>query len=174
VLIPAVVTLDSSARTVTLNPNATLANNTIYTATVRGGAAGVKDLAGNALVADSTWTFTTVADTTRPTIAARTPASNATGVARSGTVTVRFSEAMDPATITATTFTLRTATGGVFVPRSVSYDAATFTATLTPSTPLAASTRYTASVTGGTAGVRDVAGNTMSSTSSWSFTTGTL
>jgi hypothetical protein len=174
VAVPAAVTYEPATFTIRLTPSTRLANLTGYTATVRGGAAGVKDLAGNALAADSTWTFTTVADTTRPTIAARTPASNATGVARSGTVTVRFSEAMDPATITATTFTLRTATGGVFVPRSVSYDAATLTATLTPSTPLTASTRYTASVTGGTGGVRDVAGNTMNSTSSWNFTTGTL
>jgi hypothetical protein len=174
VAVPASVTYEPATFTIRLTPSARLANLTGYTATVRGGAAGVKDLAGNALAADSTWSFTTVADTTRPTIAARTPASGATGVARNTAVTLRFSEAMDPASITATTFTLRTTSGSVFVPRSVSYDPVTFTATLTPSATLAASTGYTASVTGGTGGVRDVAGNTLSATSSWSFTTGTL
>jgi hypothetical protein len=174
VAVPASVTYEPATFTIRLTPSARLANLTGYTATVRGGAAGVKDLAGNALAADSTWSFTTVADTTRPTIAARTPASGATGVARNTTVTLRFSEAMDPASITATTFTLRTTSGSVFVPRSVSYDPVTFTATLTPSSTLAASTGYTASVTGGTGGVRDVAGNTLSATSAWSFTTGTL
>ena len=34
---------------------------TTYTATVKGGAVGVKDVAGNALAADVSWSFTTVA-----------------------------------------------------------------------------------------------------------------
>ena len=45
--------------TVTLNPTANLATSTLYTATIKGGAAGVKDLAGNPLAADKVWTFTT-------------------------------------------------------------------------------------------------------------------
>ncbi|MGF9647880.1 Ig-like domain-containing protein [Pseudarthrobacter oxydans] len=55
----------------TLNPAADLAASTLYTATIKGGASGVKDAAGNALAADRTWTFTTAApagggDTTPP------------------------------------------------------------------------------------------------------------
>ncbi len=59
VLVPAVVTYTSSNNRATLNPNATLAARTTYTATVKGGATGVKDVAGNTLAADSTWSFTT-------------------------------------------------------------------------------------------------------------------
>ena len=45
--------------TATLTPSAALEASTSYTATVKGGASGVKDLAGNALAADSSWSFTT-------------------------------------------------------------------------------------------------------------------
>ena len=49
----------------TFTPSASLANGTVYTATVKSGSSGVKDLAGNPLAADRTWSFTTVAATGR-------------------------------------------------------------------------------------------------------------
>jgi hypothetical protein len=58
-LVPGAVTYDSATRTATLNPTATLNDATTYTATVQGGANGVKDSAGNPLANDRTWTFTT-------------------------------------------------------------------------------------------------------------------
>ncbi len=61
ILVPAAVSYSSGARTATLQPNAALANSTTYTATVKGGATGVKDAAGNALTSDYSWTFTTAA-----------------------------------------------------------------------------------------------------------------
>jgi len=59
VVVPAVVSYNSSTRVATLNPNATLAARSVYTLRVRGGASGVKDLAGNALAADLVRSFTT-------------------------------------------------------------------------------------------------------------------
>ncbi|MGB5737385.1 MAG: N,N-dimethylformamidase beta subunit family domain-containing protein, partial [Thiohalocapsa sp.] len=59
-LVDATVDYDGSTRTATLTPNAPLAVNTPYTATVAGGAAGVTDAAGNPLPSDLSWTFTTV------------------------------------------------------------------------------------------------------------------
>ena len=56
-LIPAVVTYDTATRTATLDPTAALTPSTAYTAVLRGGS--IKDLAGNPLVADYTWSFTT-------------------------------------------------------------------------------------------------------------------
>ncbi len=50
------VTYDVPSRVATLNPNADLLANTSYTATVT---TGVRDLTGNALAANSVWTFTT-------------------------------------------------------------------------------------------------------------------
>jgi Bacterial Ig-like domain/RTX calcium-binding nonapeptide repeat (4 copies)/Haemolysin-type calcium binding protein related domain len=49
-----------------LTPSSVLEPNTIYTARVKGGSTGAKDLAGNALAQDYSWTFTTGADTTAP------------------------------------------------------------------------------------------------------------
>ena len=46
------------------------------------------------------------ADTTAPTVSFTAPANAATGVALNANITATFSEAMDPATITTTTFTL--------------------------------------------------------------------
>jgi Bacterial Ig-like domain/Calcineurin-like phosphoesterase/Fibronectin type III domain len=55
------VTYDSTTNTATLTPSANLDYSTTYTATVKGGANGVKDTAGNPLSADEVWTFTTQA-----------------------------------------------------------------------------------------------------------------
>ncbi len=59
--VPAVVTYNGSTRTATLIPAAALANTATYTAVVRGGAVGVTDAAGNPLVANHSWSFTTAA-----------------------------------------------------------------------------------------------------------------
>src|SRR5829696_5540322 len=63
------VTYDSTFNKATLTPSPNLDYSTTYTATVKGGANGVKDAAGNPLSADEVWTFTTAAppaDTTPP------------------------------------------------------------------------------------------------------------
>src|SRR5262249_21142747 len=65
-LVPAVVSYDSGTLTATLLPNSPLASSTTYRATVKSGSAGAKDVAGNALSADFTWTFTTKAGTACP------------------------------------------------------------------------------------------------------------
>ncbi|MGN9906617.1 DUF4082 domain-containing protein [Phytohabitans sp. LJ34] len=101
-------------------------------------------------------------DTTPPTVTARTPAAGATGVATNTAVTATFSEAVQSGTIA---MTLRDP-GGVTVPGAVTYDGATRRATFTPSAALAASTTYTA----GVSGAADPSGNVMAPLS-WTFTT---
>jgi hypothetical protein len=68
----------------TLNPVADLAQGTTYRATIKGGSSGVKDLAGNALASDKTWTFTTATASTSETVTLTATAdsyvSNATGL----------------------------------------------------------------------------------------------
>ena len=59
--VAAAVSYDTATRTATLNPTNALADGTAYTATVKGGASGVKDTAGNALANDRTWSFTVAA-----------------------------------------------------------------------------------------------------------------
>lgn len=65
-IILATVTYTASARTITLIPNSPLLFSTVYTVTAVGGSSGIKDLAGNALVANSTWSFTTAAEPATP------------------------------------------------------------------------------------------------------------
>ena len=67
---------------------------------------------------------------------------------------------MNAATIDTNTFTLRNATNPL-IAAVVSYDSGTYTATLTPNSPLVRGTTYTATVKGGAAGVKDVAGNAL-------------
>jgi Domain of unknown function (DUF4082)/Bacterial Ig-like domain/Glycosyl hydrolases family 16 len=109
-------------------------------------------------------------DTTPPTVSAVAPASGATGVSAGTVVKATFSKAMDPMTITTTTFQLRNAANAL-VAASVSYDGTTLTATLTPSSALGGGTTYTATVKGGATGVKDLAGNALAADVSWSFTT---
>jgi hypothetical protein len=79
-----------------------------------------------------------------------------------------FSEAIDPTTLTNTTFTLTRTGDSAALGALVSYDPATKTATLNPSSDLATATSYTATVT---IGVRDVASNPIAASKVWSFTT---
>ena len=57
----ATVSYDGASRSAILDPTGGLAFSTVYTATIKGGAGGVKDLAGNAMAADFSWSFTTSA-----------------------------------------------------------------------------------------------------------------
>jgi hypothetical protein len=102
-----------------------------------------------------------------PTVTSRSPAVGATGVSTGTTVTATFSRAMDPATITSSSFTL-TPSGGSPVAATVSYTGATTTATLTPSAALANSTTYTANLT---TAVKASDGQALAAAVSWTFTT---
>ena len=171
-LIAATASYNATTRTVTLVPSTPLSNSTLYTVTIKAGASGVKDIAGNALAIDYNWSFTTVvADITPPTVTSVTPVNGATGVLVSTTITAIFNEAMNAATISGSTIELRNASN-VLIASTVSYNVTTRTATLTPSIVLANSTVYTAKVISGASGVKDAAGNALAVDYSWSFTTG--
>lgn len=120
--------------------------------------------------------FTTSgSNTTPPTVVLTSPASGAIGVNPTTTVTATFSEAIDPTTINGNTFQLFGPGSGsetnTVVPATVSYTAATQTATLTPTSVLAASTSYSAELVGGSTGVKDLSGNALAANFTWSFTT---
>src|ERR1700731_515920 len=83
---------------------------------------------------------------TPPTVASVAPAAGAVGVCSSTVVTATFSTAMNPSSLTTTTFTL-TGPGTTPVAGAVTYAAST--ATFIPSSPLALSTLYTATITTG-------------------------
>jgi hypothetical protein len=114
-------------------------------------------------------------DTTAPTVSSVTPQEGATGVAVGANVTATFSEAMDASTINDAegdgSFTLTKQGATTPVGASVSYDATAKKATLNPSVNLEAGTTYTATLKGGSSGVKDLAGNPLASDKTWSFTT---
>ena len=111
--------------------------------------------------------YTLAPDTEPPTTTGQSPAPGATDVSRSTNVSVAFSEPIDQATLTGTSFTLTQQGAGSPVAVTVSYNSATETATLDPSADLAPGAVYTARVT---TAVTDVAGNHLAADSVWSFT----
>ena len=121
-----------------------------------------------------TYVATYAADQTAPAVTGRTPVSGATAVAVDSNVTVNFSEPMDAATISNSTIELRDA-GGSLLAAAVTYNSSTARATLDPNAILANGSVYTVSVRGGGTNptVKDVAGNSLAATVTWSFTTET-
>jgi O-glycosyl hydrolase len=157
------VSYNAGSSTAVFTPASPLAYNTVYTATIT---TGVQNPSGTALGANYSLSFTT-ATGPAPTVSAVTPGDGSTGVAVGTTVTATFSEAMSASSISASTFTL-TPAGGAAVSATVSYNATTLTATLTPKAPLAAGKTYTAAVTTGVVGAT---GSALANVNSWSFTT---
>jgi len=157
-------TVTYSGVTAVFTPTANLAATTLYTATITTGA---KNPAGTSLASNYVWTFTTGAgpDVTAPTVTSTVPANTATGVSTNSNVTATFSEAMDPLTITTTTFTVKQ--GATTIAGTVTY--AGLTAVFTPTTAFAAATLYTATIT---TGAKDLAGIALAANYVWTFTTG--
>jgi len=157
------VTYNSTTFTATLTPSVSLADGATYTATI---GTGATTALGGSLAAPYTWSFSTVAATV-PTVSSTVPAGDATGVNPAGALTATFSESMNAATLTTSTFTLTTE--GAAVTGTVTYNSGTDTAMFTPAVALAANTAYTATITTGAQGS---AGAALASNYSWSFTTG--
>jgi methionine-rich copper-binding protein CopC len=138
---------------VVFTPGSALAANTTFTATVTG-----EDLAANALMGSSSFSFSTaaVADTTAPSVVSTNPTNNATNVASNSTIILTFSEAMNQASVEA-------AFGSSpLISCSWAWNAASTVATCTPAS-LAANTQYNISLG---ASAEDNAGNNLA----YSFT----
>ena len=164
-VVPGVVSY--SGVNTTFIPLTTLMPGTRYTLTVKGGAGGVEDLAGNPMAVDFATNWTTAdnatqLDRTAPTVVMVSPADLGTGVPINSAVNATFDEAMDPLSINTANFTVAGATG------TVTFNALERIATFTPSTPFAKGTTYTATVN---TAVADLAGNTMKRAKAWRFTT---
>jgi hypothetical protein len=151
-------TVTYSGTTATFTPTSILDASSVYTATIT---AGVKSSSGAALAADMVWSFTTVG---LPVAGTSDPLDNAVAVSLSKVVAITFSGAMDPLTITSSTFMLKQ--GTTAVAGTVAYSGTT--ATFTPTNALAANTVYTATVT---TGAKNIAGDAIAANKVWSFTT---
>ncbi|MDD5472383.1 MAG: Ig-like domain-containing protein, partial [Sideroxydans sp.] len=157
------VSYNAETRTATFTPAATLYGRQAYAATI---STAARDLAGNQLTGEVSWSFTTI-DTSLPTVSSIVPAGNSTEVAVAAKPSVTFSEAMNSSTINDTTFTVKVH-GGAAVTGAVAYNADTRVAIFTPGTILTGSTVYDVAIS---TGAKDLAGNAVASEISWSFTT---
>ncbi len=119
-----------------------------------------------------TYVATYGTDSTAPTVTAALPASGATAVATTTAVNVTFSEAMSAASVGGASLDLRDSTN-TLVAATVTYDAGSRSATLTPAAPLNGTATYTVTVHGGAADprVKDAAGNALAANWTGSFTT---
>lgn len=162
--VPVTVSYASGSLSATVTPQVLLAYNTLYYVNIT---QGVRDASGNALASPYTFSFTTGAnpDVTPPTVQSVSPSAGSYCASPAGTVSATFSEDIDPATLGADSFTLRTANNET-VPGNVAY--AERSATFTPTAALPLNRLFTARLT---TGIRDLAGNALAAPYEWSFTT---
>lgn len=154
-----------SGLTARFTPTVALLENKVYTVTIT---TGVKDLAGNAIVNNNTWSFTTGIesnDIIPPVVVLTDPLDLATNVSLNKTITADFSEILDNQTMNESSFTLMQ--GTVNIEGFVSYSGVT--ASFNPNVDLIEGTEYTATLS---TDVQDLAGNAMENEYSWTFTTG--
>jgi hypothetical protein len=104
-----------------------------------------------------------------PTVTSTNPANGATSIPINRKIAATFSKAMDSTTITAATFMLVSGTPATMVAGTVTFNAASNVATFAPTTNLAASTTFTATIT---TGAKDLSGTSLASPFVWTFTTG--
>jgi len=161
VAVPVTISLSADGQTVTYVPNTSLtASHTFYLY-----ASYATDLDGNGQTNFEATFYTGSAPvTTPPAVLTSNPATGASGAPLNVLIEAQFSEAVSGTTLSQITLTA----GGVSVPFTASLVYANSTLRLTPASLLSPNTTYTVSIQG----VQDVAGNTMTGTYTFSFTTG--
>jgi hypothetical protein len=153
--------------TIIFKPTSDLGGSTLYNMTIT---SAVTDLAGNGLKYSYTWGFSTLPepDNIAPVVTSCEPSDGATGVDLDVSLQLTFSEAMDPATVTAENFSLLNNDLAEAVGGALEYDAASHRATFQPASQLAGDSAYTATLS---SAASDLAGNALASDFVWSFKT---
>ena len=157
-------TVTYSGTTATFTPTTLLAPSSMYTATITTGA---KDALGAALASNFVWSFTTG---TIPTVISTNPVNATINVPINRKITATFSEAMNPATVTAAgVFALTVTTGGAVVPGTATFVAASNTVIFSPTANLPPNTHFTATIS---TAAQSAAGNGLAANYVFGFTTG--
>ena len=107
-------------------------------------------------------------DTTKPTVTGTIPGGGTSNIQLNSVIKVTFSEPMLASSVSTNTFTLRIADTPTKLGGAVSLSLDRKTATFDPSANLATSTRYVATIF---TEAKDLAGNALSQSKKWSFTT---
>ena len=149
----------------TFEPATSLAEGTTYTLSL---SPTITDLSGNAIAPYSA-TFTTVS-TAAPVLVNAGPAPDATGITVATPILVDFSEPIDPSTIDASTFQLRS--GSTSVPGSFEFLNLDSRVIFRPAAHLDFGTTYEVTLTGG---IQDVSSPALSfAGTTWMFTTASM
>lgn len=129
---------------------------------------GVADLAGNNMLEDFNYPLVTLGtmNLISPIISSTNPANGETNVGINKSITATFSKAMNPLTITPSTFTLKKSGSPTNVPGAVTAWGAN--AMFNPTADMDWDTEYTATIS---EEVRDLNGRSMLVPYSWTFTT---
>jgi Ca2+-binding RTX toxin-like protein/methionine-rich copper-binding protein CopC len=162
---------------ISIDPTADLVNGTDYYVEVAAGA--IQDLAGNNYVGTTgatTWNFTTVPDTTLPTVANFSPADNATNIPITANLVVNLSEAVQKGT---GNIVIKKVSDNSVV-ETINVTAANVTVsgssiTINPTADLAPGTDYYVEIASGA--IKDLAGNNYAGTTgatAWNFSTATV
>ena len=109
-------------------------------------------------------------DISAPTVVSSIPIKGAVGIETTANIIIQFSEAIRQDTITSTTIRLRNSSNTV-VTSVLTYNPSLFSVTIDPSSNFGYSSSYTVTVLGGASGVKDLAGNSMSTSQTITFTT---
>jgi Domain of unknown function (DUF4082)/Bacterial Ig-like domain/Bacterial Ig domain len=172
-LVPATVSYIADFRRAELDPTGPLSPGTTYTARIKGGDTDprVKDVAGNALAADVTWTFTTGIP---PEVLSTTPIDGASDIPIGVAPRATFSKLLSILSLRTSAVLLQDSAGNP-VPFRFAYrfNDPTFTVMIVPQRLLQPLQTYTVTFKGGLEEphVTDLNGTPLESDYTWSFTT---
>ena len=156
-------TLESDLQTIKFKPKANLAASTSYSVAV----SGFTDLLGNPVTPFS-GSFSTgtsgTPNTTAPTVSSTVPASGATGVSVTATITINFSQTIDPITANPSDISVYLTANNATIPGTFSTSGSTVT--FTPTYQLPGNQQIEVSI----ANVEDYVGNN-NTAYSFTFTT---
>jgi hypothetical protein len=152
----------SNEQTMLFQPANELFSDTTYAVNLKREA---KDQVGNPLQEGRIWSFATP-DTIAPRVLSTSPAEGATNVAADTDIKATFSEDMDPATLSSTTFTA-VDSSDVTHTGVITYDSGTYTVILNPDTDFTSGETITVTIT---IGAKDLADNPLESDKTWTFT----
>jgi|GEM_PF-977248 len=129
---------------------------------------GINDLAGNHLSLPKTWSFNTMAepDIIPPSVVGIFPEENANNVATESSIMATFSEALDPSTLTESTFVVLN--GGSAIPGNLELSPDKKTAVFTAAAGLPAGAAISIILT---TDLKDISGNSLTQAKTWNFTT---
>ncbi|HMZ66506.1 MAG TPA: Ig-like domain-containing protein, partial [Leptospiraceae bacterium] len=148
-------TVSISDKVVTFTPSINFNSNATYKVTLK---------AGSSLSTDYSFTFSTgnLSDTTPPSISSTNPLTGDTNMPINITISATLSETVDPNTVNSSTMIVSGGVSGTVVlsDQTISFK---------PNTNLPVNTTLAVTIK---SGIKDLAGNTMSSQYSWTFTTG--